>query len=109
MFETLPRYEPTTPKSRPIFQLKITFFEVVCSRVFPAPKGGDAVLVAPGTYYECVDFLGKAITVASQAGPWDTIIEGVGGCVTVFTTNEAQDSVLQPANALDIPQAYTDH
>ena len=30
---------------------------------------GDTVLVAPGTYAENINFLGKAITVTSEEGP----------------------------------------
>ena len=40
---------------------------------------GDTVLVAPGTYYENVDFHGKAITVTSANGPGQTVIDGSKG------------------------------
>ena len=33
-----------------------------------AAMDGDTVLVAPGTYFENIDFLGKAIVVTSEAG-----------------------------------------
>jgi polygalacturonase len=33
-----------------------------------AAANGDTVLVAPGTYSENIDFLGKAITVTSSGG-----------------------------------------
>lgn len=36
---------------------------------------GDLVLVAPGTYAEEIDFLGKAITVRSTLGPEVTILD----------------------------------
>ena len=39
-----------------------------------AAVGGDAVSVAAGTYYENINFLGKNITVTSEARPDDTII-----------------------------------
>lgn len=39
---------------------------------------GDTVLVAPGTYVENINFLGKAITVTSESGPEVTIIDGNG-------------------------------
>jgi parallel beta-helix repeat protein len=38
-------------------------------------QDGDTVLVAPGTYFEQVNFLGKAITVASAGGPRATVID----------------------------------
>src|SRR5262245_8149847 len=37
---------------------------------------GDRVLVAPGTYFENINFGKKAITVTSESGPQDTIIDG---------------------------------
>ena len=40
-----------------------------------ASVNGDVVLVAPGTYLERLDFLGKAITVASAGGPDVTIVD----------------------------------
>ena len=39
-------------------------------------NNGDTVLVAPGTYYENINFNGKAITVTSSGGPSVTIIDG---------------------------------
>jgi len=56
----------------------------------------DTVLVAPGTYVENINFLGKAIMVISMQGPEVTIIDGnQAGTVVVFNTAEDQDSVLQ--------------
>lgn len=60
-----------------------------------AASNGDTVLVAPGTYYENIDFKGKAITVTSSAGPATTIIDGGGISSTVlFKTSELRTSVL---------------
>src|SRR5215470_5389855 len=57
--------------------------------------GGDRVLVAPGTYSENIDFSGKAITVTSESGPQDTIIDaGNADSVVSFTSGEGRDSVL---------------
>ncbi|MFC2013084.1 right-handed parallel beta-helix repeat-containing protein [Chloroflexota bacterium] len=60
-----------------------------------AAVDGDAVLVAPGTYYENINFQGKSITVTSEAGPDDTIINGgrVTSVVT-FWSGEDTNSVL---------------
>jgi hypothetical protein len=59
-----------------------------------AANTGDTVLVAPGTYYENIDFKGKAITVTSSAGAASTIIDGGGGAVASFVTSETRASVL---------------
>jgi len=60
-----------------------------------AAADGDAVLVAPGTYYENIDFRGKGITITSEAGPDDTIIDGgrVTSVVT-FWSGEGTNSIL---------------
>src|SRR6267142_2962700 len=56
---------------------------------------GDLVLVAPGTYHEHIDFHGKAITLASEAGSAATILDGdFSGPVVTFYTGEGSDSVL---------------
>jgi len=58
------------------------------------------VLVAPGTYVENINFLGKAITVKSKEGPDVTIIDGSNpiypefGSVAYFNNGEEADSVL---------------
>src|SRR5690606_17331108 len=51
---------------------------------------GDRVLVAPGTYAEAIDFLGKDITIESTDGPQITIIDGQGqvGYVVTIATGE---------------------
>src|SRR5579863_743721 len=61
-----------------------------------AAENGDTVLVAPGTYTENINFMGKAITVQSSGGPKVTIIDG-GNVATVvtFSTNEDSNSTLK--------------
>ncbi|MBU0755276.1 MAG: right-handed parallel beta-helix repeat-containing protein [Planctomycetes bacterium] len=62
---------------------------------------GDIVLVAPGTYTENLDFLGKAITLRSSVGSASTIINGgmpsdpQKGSVVTFSMGEERDSVLE--------------
>ena len=57
---------------------------------------GDTVLVAPGTYVENINFLGKAITVTSESGPQVTIIDGDNlGTVVTFNSGEGLASVLR--------------
>jgi hypothetical protein len=56
---------------------------------------GDKVLVAPGTYVENINFGGKAITVTSESGAQDTIIDGGNvDSVVIFTSGEGRDSAL---------------
>ncbi len=60
-----------------------------------AASNGDTVLVAPGTYTENINFIGKAITVTSSGGPSVTIIDGrANGSVVTFTTGETTSSTL---------------
>ena len=60
-----------------------------------AAVNGDLVLVAPGTYVENIDFLGKAITLRSWAGADVTIIDGNRvGSVVVFANGEAEGAII---------------
>ncbi|MDH3597153.1 MAG: right-handed parallel beta-helix repeat-containing protein [Rhodospirillales bacterium] len=60
-----------------------------------AASNGDTVLVSPGTYVENINFLGKAITVTSEAGADVTIIDGnLVGSVVTFDSGEGPASVL---------------
>jgi Kelch motif protein/HYDIN/CFA65/VesB family protein/centrosomal CEP192-like protein len=60
-----------------------------------AASNGDTVLVAPGTYKENINFLGKAITVTSSGGPSVTTIDGgQNAAVVTFSSAEASTSVL---------------
>lgn len=60
-----------------------------------AAVNGDTVLVAPGTYYENINFNGKAITVTSSGGAASTIIDGGATAPAVqFVTGETRSSVL---------------
>ena len=46
-----------------------------------AAADGDTVLVAPGTYYEDINFHGKIITVTSEQGAAATVIDAGGQAV----------------------------
>jgi parallel beta-helix repeat protein len=61
-----------------------------------AAHNGDTVLVSPGTYYENINFNGKAITVTSSVGPANTIIDGGGNPapVVTFSSGETRASIL---------------
>jgi serine protease len=61
-----------------------------------AAVNGDTVRVAPGIYVENINFLGKAITVASEGGANVTTIDGnQTGPVVRFTSHEGSSSVLE--------------
>jgi hypothetical protein len=57
----------------------------------------DEIEVAPGTYNEAINFIGKAITVRNTSGdPNDTIIDGTGNFhVVQFVSGEGTDTVLE--------------
>jgi hypothetical protein len=60
--------------------------------------GGDGtvVTVKDGTYFETLDFDGKAITVVSENGPATTTIDGGGaGSVVSFRSGEGGGAVLE--------------
>jgi hypothetical protein len=61
-----------------------------------AANNGDTVLIAPGTYYENINFMGKAITVTSSSGAVSqTIIDGgKKGNVVTFNNSEGPNSVI---------------
>jgi parallel beta-helix repeat protein len=60
-----------------------------------AAAHGDTVQVAPGTYVENLNFLGKAIRVTSEQGPQVTIVDGnQAGSVVAFVSGEGPQSVL---------------
>lgn len=58
---------------------------------------GDEICVAPGTYNETIDFLGKAITVYSSDGPEVTTIDatGLNDSVVKCTSGEGPGTVLR--------------
>jgi len=66
-----------------------------------AAADGDMIVVAPGTYFENIDFLGKAVTLRSSHGPGVTKIAGSDpvdldhGSVVTFRNGEGSDSVLE--------------
>lgn len=58
----------------------------------------DEIIVAPGTYPEAIDFLGKAIAVRSSDGPEATIIDAhdpQGATAVSCTSGEGEDTVLE--------------
>ncbi len=60
-----------------------------------AAANGDTVLVSPGTYFENIDFKGKAITITSSGGASVTTIDGGGTApAAIFQTLETRAATL---------------
>ena len=60
-----------------------------------AASNGDTVQVAPGTYYENINFKGKTITVKSEWGPVHSVIDGgQADTVVLFENYESRLAVL---------------
>src|SRR5437762_2283150 len=60
-----------------------------------ASNNGDLILVSPGTYFEHIDYHGKAISIRSISGPLETIIDGnTTGTVVTSQTGEGAQSQL---------------
>jgi len=56
---------------------------------------GDTIIVRPETFFESIDFSGKAITLISEKGPEVTIIDGGGlNPVVMCTSSEGPNTVL---------------
>ena len=56
----------------------------------------DEIVVAPGTYFETINFLGKAITLRSSDGPDVTTIDGTGNFhVVQCVSGEGSETVLE--------------
>ncbi len=56
----------------------------------------DEIVVAPGTYFETITFLGKAITLRSSNGPDVTTIDAQQtGRVVTCTSGEGPDTILE--------------
>jgi serine protease len=60
-----------------------------------AAQNGDTVLVAPGTYVENINFIGKAITVTSEGGASVTTIDG-NQVTTVVKFHTGEGALSQP-------------
>jgi len=62
-----------------------------------AAQTGDEIIVAPGTYPEAINFLGKAVNLHSSGGPAVTIIDATGLNTSVVTcvSGEGPGTVLE--------------
>ncbi len=71
-------------------------FNTIQEGIVAARPDCPVVLVAPGTYQEHIDFLGKTITVRSTDGPEITIVDGtLSGTVVTFQNGETRDTLLE--------------
>ena len=72
-------------------------FATIQACIDAAVSGVDECVVAPGTYHETINFLGKAITVRSSGGADVTTIDatGIGGSVVTCASAEGPDTVLE--------------
>lgn len=69
-------------------------YSTIQSAIDASDEGGG-VLVAPGTYFENLDFKGKKLILRSQDTATTTVIDGgQNGSVIVFKSNETSDTVL---------------
>lgn len=66
-------------------------------RAIELAASDDTILVAPGTYYEDIDFLGKGLVVRSQDGPEATTIDATGqdSSAVIFKNREPPTTVLE--------------
>jgi len=62
-----------------------------------AATDGDEIVVAPGTYFEAIDLLGKAVLLRSESGAEVTILDGTGLDTSVIrcTTGETPATVIR--------------
>jgi serine protease len=75
-----------------------------------ASVNGDTVSVAPGTYVENIDFVGKGITVTSEAGPQTTIIDGnQANSVVTFHSGEGPASVISGFTLRKLRERWFQH
>jgi len=72
-------------------------FATIQACINAAVSGVDECVVAPGTYHETIDFLGKAVTLRSSGGAEVTTIDatGIGGSVVMCISGEGPDTILE--------------
>ena len=83
------------PAALPAATIRVPGDQPTVQAGIDAAAAGDTVLVAPGTYFENLDFRGKGITVTSAAGPAVTTIDGSSsGPAVTFRSSEPRSAVL---------------
>jgi hypothetical protein len=80
---------------RPFITFRVPSEQPTIQSAINVATDGDRVLVAPGTYFENINFGGKAITVTSESGPQVTFIDGGSAdSVVTFLSGEGRNSVI---------------
>ncbi|MFC1856274.1 right-handed parallel beta-helix repeat-containing protein [Thermodesulfobacteriota bacterium] len=75
--------------------IKVPEDHSLIQKAINASSNGDIIIVRDGTYYENLDFIGKAITLKSMKSAENTIIDGKKkGSVVTFRSGEGRDSVI---------------
>ncbi len=76
------------PSTAPAAEMHVAGEGQTIQGAIDVARDGDVIVVAPGVYGEAIDFLGKRITVRSEAGPFETTIDasGHGVCAVVIDT-----------------------
>ena len=86
---------PAIPLAAQAATIKVPLNKPTIQAAIDSAAAGDTVQVSPGTYYEKIDFHGKAITVTAVRSPRQTIIDGKSkGPVVTFASGEVASSVL---------------
>ena len=81
-----------------IVVLEVPFPFATINDALDVARDGDRVLVGPGTYFESVDFGGRAIEIVSSDGAGVTVLDGTGmtdGSVVVAKNAETPASILR--------------
>jgi len=62
-----------------------------------AAADGDTVIVAPGTYNESIDLMGKSVTLLGERGAPDTVLDGGGleSAILTATSTESTETVVR--------------
>jgi len=88
--------ERYTIRSGPGSTINVPADQATIQGAIDAAKEGDAVLVAPGTYRENLDFKGKAISVTASGAAEATVIDaGRAGPAASFVSGEWRTTVLE--------------
>ena len=86
---------PPPNKGCPRGSIQVKYGQSIQTAIQKTPCTGATICVAPGTYNEKINFLGKPINLISSGGPAVTILSGGNtGTVVTFQTSEGKDSIL---------------
>ena len=97
---TAPTPTPTptltpAPTPTPAAIIRVPADQATIQGAINVATNGCLILVSPGTYFENINYLGKAISIQSTDGAEQTIIDGrSAGSVVKLTTLEGSQSIL---------------